>query len=212
MDERPIRRAASAIAGRSGPEGLEVLVVQRGAASRFLAGYVTFPGGAVDDDDAELASRWLGGPQEAARAAVIRELVEEVSLALTAEGLVPAGDLRGVDASPPALAQLPQVARWVAPDSVPVRFDAPYFAIAAPGGLDPTPDGGETSRAWWTTPRRLVAEWQEGTRRLYWPTYFTVLHLLGCAGVNDLMSLTIEAREPTAEEELTLPTSVFEEA
>jgi hypothetical protein len=57
-----------------------------------------------------------------------------------------------------------------------------------------------------------VAEWQAGTRQLYWPTYFTVLHLLGCADVDDLLTLTFEAREPTQEEELTLPTSVFEEA
>ena len=212
MDERPIRRAASAIAGRSGTDGLEVLVAERGAASRFLAGYVTFPGGAVDETDAELAGRWLGDPAEAARAAVIRELVEEVSLALTGDGLVTAGDLARVEASPPSVSQLPQVARWVAPASVPVRFDAPYFAVAAPPELDPTPDGGETARAWWTTPRRLVAEWQAGTRQLYWPTYFTVLHLLGCADVDDLLTLTFEAREPTPEEELTLPSSVFEEA
>lgn len=212
MDERPIRRAASAIAGRPGPEGLEVLVVQRGPASRFLAGYVTFPGGAVDEDDAELAARWMGDPQEAARAAAVRELVEEVSLALTANGLVAADGLAAIDASPPAVAQLPQVARWVAPASVPVRFDAPYFALEAPVDLEPTPDGGETVSAWWTTPHRLVAEWQEGTRRLYWPTYFTVLHLLGCTSVLDLLALRFEAREPTTEEELALPTSVFEES
>jgi 8-oxo-dGTP pyrophosphatase MutT (NUDIX family) len=190
---------------------LEVLVVQRGAASRFLAGYVTFPGGAVDETDAELAVRWMGDPEQASRAAAVRELAEEVSLVLTAAGLLTTGDLSAVDASPPAVAQLPEIARWVAPESVAVRFDAPYFAVAAPGGLDPTPDGGETAAAWWTTPRQLVAEWQDGTRRLYWPTYFTVLHLLGCAGVDDLLALRFEAREPTTEEELTLPSSVFEE-
>jgi 8-oxo-dGTP pyrophosphatase MutT (NUDIX family) len=206
--ERPIRRAASAIVGRAGAEGLELLVVERGLTSRFLAGYVTFPGGAIDD--AELARWWLGDPGEAARAAAVRELVEEVGLALTRDGLV-SGGLDAVDASPPIPAQLPQIARWVAPASVPVRFDAPYFAVGAPAALEPTADGGETSIAWWTTAHRLIAEWQEGTRKLYWPTYFTVLHLLRCATVDDLLTLTFEAREPSTDEELALPASVFQE-
>jgi 8-oxo-dGTP pyrophosphatase MutT (NUDIX family) len=210
VDERPLRRAASAIVGRAGADGLEVLVVRRASASRFLAGYVTFPGGAIDEADPELASRWLGDPAEAARAAAVRELVEEVGLALTREGLV-AGGLDAVDAGPPATTQLPQVARWIAPGSVPVRFDAAYFAAAAPADLDPVPDGRETHAAWWSTPRRLIGEWQEGARKLYWPTYFTVLHLLGCSSVEDLLALSFEAREPTADEELALPASVFEE-
>src|SRR4051794_41938633 len=60
MDERPIRRAASAVCVRPAPSGYEVLVVQRSAASRFLPGYVAFPGGAVDVDDEARAERRVG--------------------------------------------------------------------------------------------------------------------------------------------------------
>ena len=41
-----IRKAASVIAVRDAADGPEVLVVERSAASRFLPGYVVFPGGA----------------------------------------------------------------------------------------------------------------------------------------------------------------------
>ena len=60
-------------------------MLERSAASRFLAGYVVFPGGAVDGGDAVIAERWFGDAAEAARAAGVRELVEEAGLALTAE-------------------------------------------------------------------------------------------------------------------------------
>ena len=48
-------------------------------------------------------------------------------------------------------------------------------------------------------------------RKLYWPTYLTVLHLAGCGAVTDLLALTFETRDPTADEEATLPRSVMEE-
>src|SRR4029453_5353190 len=82
VQERPIRAAASAICVRTGRPGEpEVLVVERSSDSRFLPGYVAFPGGAVDHDDHECAVRWFADGEEAHRAAAIRELVEEVGLA-----------------------------------------------------------------------------------------------------------------------------------
>ena len=155
-----IRHAASVLAVREGSAGSggqpQVLVLERGAASRFLPGYVVFPGGAVDAGDAALAARWFDDEAEAARAAAVRELVEEAGLALTRDGLVDAGDpdsLDPVHAAPPSADQLHQLARWVAPDEVPVRFDATYFTVTAPGDLEPAPDGGEAAFAWWTSPR-----------------------------------------------------------
>ena len=144
MDEE-IRRAASAIVGRDGSTGLEVLVLERGASSRFLPGYVAFPGGSTDREDREHAERWFGTAEETRRACAIRELVEEVSLALTADGLGPGDALSAVDAAPPSTSQLRDIAHWVAPPEVPVRFDARYFAVRAPVGIEPVPDGSETA-------------------------------------------------------------------
>lgn len=211
-DERPIRHAASVIAARPGDGGPEVLVLQRSASSRFLAGYVVFPGGAVDGDDASLAERWFGDAAEAARAAGVRELVEEAGLALTGGGLVDAGTPDSLDpthAAPPSVSQLPEVAHWIAPDDVPVRFDARYFALAAPRGLEPAPDGAEAEHAWWEGPRSLLAGWAEGDRRLYWPTYVTMLHLADCETVEDVLTLRFETREPDEAEVDALPSSVF---
>ena len=208
MDER-IRRAASAIVGRDGPQGLEVLVLERGASSRFLPGYVAFPGGSTDHEDREHALRWFGTAEEDRRACAVRELVEEVALVLTREGLGTGGALGTVDAAPPTAGQLEEIAHWIAPLDVPVRFDARYFAIAAPDGLEPVPDGTETADAWWVEPQHLLADWREQRRLLYWPTYFTVEALATCASVAELFALRIDTREPDDEELERLPRSTF---
>lgn len=205
----PIREAASAVVAREGDEGLEVLVLERGASSRFLPGYVAFPGGSRDEEDRRLGVRWFGSEEEATRACAVRELVEEVSLALTGDGFVPAGSLEVVDHAPPTVGQLPEIAHWVAPPRVPVRFDARYFAVRALTGLDPRPDGGETADAWWVSPRRLLEDWAEGRRRLYWPTFFTVSEIAACRSVDDLFDLSIVTREPDDEELERLPRSTF---
>ncbi|MGA9159729.1 MAG: NUDIX domain-containing protein [Actinomycetota bacterium] len=204
-----IREAASAVLAREGDDGLEVLVLERGASSRFLPGYVAFPGGSTDQEDRELARRWFGTPAEARRACAVRELVEEVSLVLTDGGLVPGATLEAVDAAPPSTEQLTQIAHWIAPPSVPVRFDARFFAVRAPAGLEPVPDGEETSDAWWISPRRLLEDWTDGRRQLYWPTFFTVSELAACASVDDLLGLRIQTREPDDDELERLPRSTF---
>ena len=207
-----IRKAASVIAVRDAADGPEVLVVERSAASRFLPGYVVFPGGAVDAEDAQLATVWFSSGEEAARAGAVRELAEEAGLVLTADGLVPAdGDapLSRAMASPPSLTQLHELAHWVAPESVPVRFDARYYGVAASPGLAPVADGREAADAWWASPRELLDGWEAGERKLYWPTYFTMNHLATCASAAALLALHITTREAGDDEVDRLPRSVF---
>ena len=129
-----IREAASVIAARDGLEGPEVLVLERSAGSRFLPGYVAFPGGATDAEDAAHAERWFGSAEEAPRACAVRELLEEVGLALSSEGLREAHGrpIAAIEGSPPRADQLSRIAHWIAPPDVPVRFDAQYFAVRAP--------------------------------------------------------------------------------
>ncbi len=206
-----IRKAASVIAAREGEGGIEVLVLERGASNRFLPGYLAFPGGSTDAADAVLAERWFGSADEAARACAVRELLEEVGLALTATGLGEANgrSLESISDSPPRAEQLVEVAHWVAPVEVPVRFDARYFAIDAPRGLGVVPDGGETSDAWWASPRRLLEDWRAERRKLYWPTSFTMRAVAACASVAELLALRIETREPDAHDLEDLPRSTF---
>jgi 8-oxo-dGTP pyrophosphatase MutT (NUDIX family) len=206
-----IRKAASVIAARDGRQGPEVLVLERSGASRFLPGYVAFPGGAADGEDARLAERWFGASEEAPRACAVRELLEEVGLALTASGLrsAPHGVLDLVAADPPRAEQLPQIAHWVAPEDVPVRFDARYFAVAAGPEVEPEADGAEVARAWWVSPRALLEDWELGGRKLYWPTYFTMTRLASCGTVEELLALRFETREPDAADVERLPRSTF---
>ncbi len=208
-DDVTIRRAATVIAVRDAAGQPEVLVVERSASSRFLPGYVAFPGGAVDPDDDRLAERWFGDASEAVRAAAVRELVEEVGLALTGRGVEPAGGLAPVHGSPPNPGQLIEIARWVAPEDVPVRFDARYFAVRAGGDVEPVADGTETASAWWVSPAHLLSEWEAGERRLYWPTWLTVTQLLVAASVDELLGLRVETREPDDDEVEAMPASVF---
>jgi 8-oxo-dGTP pyrophosphatase MutT (NUDIX family) len=206
-----IRKAASIIAVRDGAGGPEVLVIERSPDARFLPGYVAFPGGAVDGGDAGLAARWFGDEGEAPRACAVRELIEEVGLVPSADGLVPAPatpfDL--LEASGPDPERLHPLARWIAPPDVPVRFDAEYFAIHARSSADPVPDGEEAAAAWWVAPSGLLADWQAQAARLYWPTYFTVRQLARYATADAVMTLTFETREPDEDDLARLPRSVF---
>jgi 8-oxo-dGTP pyrophosphatase MutT (NUDIX family) len=210
VEDPPIRRAASLVCVRAGATHPEVLVVQRSAASRFLPGYVAFPGGAVDGADEAHAHRWFGDRGQAARAAAIRELVEETSITLTADGVVATDGFGPTDAAPPTVAQLTELCHWVAPPDVPVRFDARYFTAAAGADVRVVPDGREITRAWWTAPRELLAEWEAGSRKLYWPTWLTVTALAACATVADVLALRFETRDPTPDEEATMPLHVME--
>jgi 8-oxo-dGTP pyrophosphatase MutT (NUDIX family) len=206
-----IRKAAAVIAAREGPDGPEVLVLQRSVASRFLPGYVAFPGGAADRDDVGLAERWFGAADEAARACGVRELLEEVGLALTGSGLrrAPHGDVHLVTDDPPRAEQLSEIAHWVAPETVPVRFDARYFAVEAGPDVEPEADGAEVTAAWWASPRSILEAWRDGRRKLYWPTYFTMDKLAACGSVEELLALRFETREPHEGDLAELPRSTF---
>jgi 8-oxo-dGTP pyrophosphatase MutT (NUDIX family) len=141
----------------------------------------------------------------------VRELLEEVGLALVADGLAEARG-RSLDALgeiPPRAEQLVEVAHWIAPAEVPVRFDARYFVVRAPGGLRVVPDGGETADAWWASPRELVEDWRSERRKLYWPTSFTMRAIADCASVEELLRLRLATREPDDADVARFPRSTF---
>jgi 8-oxo-dGTP pyrophosphatase MutT (NUDIX family) len=194
------RRAATVVAARGASNGVEVLVLKRGRQHRFLPGYLAFPGGAVEPQDGGLASRWFGSPAESGRACAVRELIEEAGLALTARGLVSVGaddpGLSAVHAAPPSADALREISHWVAPEHVPVRFDARFFAVDALDGLEPRPDGAEAERAWWARPSQVLMDFAEGRCDLYWPTLKTMEALAACHTVDELLALHVPQVEP----------------
>jgi 8-oxo-dGTP pyrophosphatase MutT (NUDIX family) len=70
------RAAATVIPVRDGETGLELLLVQRNPASRFMGGAWVFPGGAVHEGETEVQT-------------AVREAKEEASLRLDPDTLVP---------------------------------------------------------------------------------------------------------------------------
>src|SRR5215218_10683839 len=98
------RQAATVIVLRGGSQTLEILLVQRNPAQRFMGGAWVFPGGAVHaDEDADHA------------ATAVRELEEEAGIDL------------------PGPTELVPFSRWITPEAegATIRFDTWFYAARA---------------------------------------------------------------------------------
>lgn len=138
------RASASVILLRGGHDRLELLMVRRTPAARFMAGHWVFPGGAVDCED--------GAGQHGLRAAAKRELEEEAGIVL------------------PAGAELVPFARWITPRAAPIRFDTWFYLAADPQGSDPRVDGAEIVDFRWLTAAQALAAFSQGDFVLAFPT------------------------------------------
>ena len=147
VEHEPVtpRQAASVIVLRGGAEGLEVLLVKRNPAARFMGGAWVFPGGAVDAEES-------GEGDAAHRAAALRELAEEANLTVADQ------------------AALVPFSRWITPAQVRIRFDTRFFLTAAPTGAEPRPDGEETVNAAWFEPQGALDAHRRGEILLVFPT------------------------------------------
>lgn len=196
----PAREAATTVVVRPGPdgEGIEVLVLRRSGGSRFAPGFVVFPGGAIDPGDGELALRWFGDADERARACAVRELAEEAGLLITDQGPVEIATASPNQIQTAGLTPglLPEIGRWIAPEFLPTRFDAHFFAAAAPRGITPRPGEHEADAVWWATPADVLAQHRDGRTTLAWPTFKTLEALAGCSTVPEVLALRIEQVPP----------------
>jgi len=145
-----VRDAATTVLWRSGPDGPQVLMGQRGAKAAFMPDKFVFPGGAVDPQDGEMAvsvpiedslSRQLAFDADptcgqALAHAAIRELWEETGLVLGELGAAPDGippDWANfyTGGMVPAVRALRFFFRAVTPPGRPRRFDARFFLAPA---------------------------------------------------------------------------------
>jgi 8-oxo-dGTP pyrophosphatase MutT (NUDIX family) len=138
------RQAATVIVLRGGSQALEVLLVKRTPAARFMGGAWVFPGGAVDSHEGE--------GDTAHRAAALRELAEEA--ALTVE-------------DPDALVKF---SRWITPAEVKIRFDTHFFLTPLPEGQTPQVDGEECVDLGWFSPGEALRACRAGEILLVFPT------------------------------------------
>jgi len=138
------RPAATVIVLRGGAEALDVLLVKRNPASKFMGGAWVFPGGAVDRNEGE--------GQPALRAAALRELGEEAGIELDdPETLIP-------------------FSRWITPAQVKIRFDTWFYLTPLPDDATPKIDGNEIVDARWYEPRQALEAAGRGELLLVFPT------------------------------------------
>jgi 8-oxo-dGTP pyrophosphatase MutT (NUDIX family) len=150
------RQAASVIVLRGGSDALEVLLLRRNPAARFMGGAWVFPGGAVDASDAaDVPSRPAGeaGLRDVAhRAAAVREVAEEAGLTL------------------PDPETLIEFSRWITPAQITIRYDTRFFLAPAPPGQEPRADGEEMVDLGWHTPAGALEAHRRGELELVFPT------------------------------------------
>jgi 8-oxo-dGTP pyrophosphatase MutT (NUDIX family) len=156
------RQAASVIVLRGGEEALEVLLLRRNPAARFMGGAWVFPGGAVDTHEGE--------GDAAHRAAAVREVREEAALEL------------------PDPAALVKFSRWITPPEIRIRFDTHFFLAPAPPGQEARADGEEMVDLGWHTPAGALAAHAGGALDLVFPTIRQLEQLAGFASADAALS------------------------
>lgn len=155
------RQAATVILLRGGTHSLELLLVKRTPAARFMGGVWVFPGGAVE--------RAEGEDDAAHRAAAVRELREEAGVEL-------AGG-----------AQLVKFSRWITPAEVEIRFDTHFFLAALPTGQEPRVDGEECVEHRWYTPAQALRAHGDGEILLVFPTIKHLEQLSAFSSAGELL-------------------------
>jgi 8-oxo-dGTP pyrophosphatase MutT (NUDIX family) len=155
------RRAATVVLLRGGSERLEVLMVQRNPAARFMGGAWVFPGGAVSAQDGE--------GQAGLRSAAVRELEEEAGIAL-----VPGTELVAY-------------ARWITPAELHIRFDTWFYLARAPAEAEPAVDGSEVVDFCWISPADALLAGEAGQLDVVFPTVKQLEQLAGFASAEELI-------------------------
>ena len=215
-ESAPARPASTVIVARDvAGGGIEVVLTERHANMRFMAGAYVFPGGAVQDDDyaTELAAQLDGAPLDwphpldprhawAHAVAALRETFEEVGLLLGAPASAAAqlpvlrtklGAGRPLSALLAEagirldLRQLVPFVQWITPRAQPIRFDTRFYVSAAPSGQIAEHDGRECVALIWRSPQAALADAEAGRITLPPPTRRSLAEIEGAVSVAALL-------------------------
>lgn len=152
----PARPSATVVLFRERRAGAgEILLVQRSGRLDFHGGAWVFPGGRVDAADEAVAG---GDVMKAARAAAAREVLEETSLVISHDSLVP-------------------IARWTTPVEAPKRFVTWFFLAPVVEESEVTVDGQEIVASRWVTPAQALSEHRNRALEIPPPTFVTLVSL-----------------------------------
>ncbi|MBI2494867.1 MAG: NUDIX domain-containing protein [Candidatus Rokubacteria bacterium] len=210
------RPAATAVLLRDAAGGLEVLLLRRPQSVGFVPGAYVFPGGRVDDADADarliaLSDAAPPEPEVKYRHAAVREVFEEtgVLLAYDAQGR-PAPDahdarlarwreaLRREEA---VLADVLEAearrlrphalvygAHWVTPVAEPRRYDTRFFLAGLPPGRSVLADPREVTDALWLGPADALRRFRAGVLPMVFPTLKMLESLDGLGGTDEALA------------------------
>ena len=191
----------------------ELLMMERTGHMAFAAGALVFPGGRIDAEDHELAARFPGVADAAARIAAIRETIEETGIA-PALGPQPGPSAiarlrEGISGGRPFAALLESEALTLEPDSLTPfarwcpnfretrRFDTLFFlAEAPPDAPEPTISEHEAVRAFWASAADILAELEAGRAHAIFPTRRNLERLARFASIEQARADA--ARHPVA--------------
>ncbi|MGH2988902.1 MAG: NUDIX hydrolase [Solirubrobacterales bacterium] len=182
MDEPATPRPAATIillrrGGKHSERGVEVLLVRRNPAARFMPGVWVFPGGALEPSERDGALS-PADEERAHRTCAVRELAEEAGIAL------------------PDDTELRPWSRWITPEVAPIRFDTRFYLALAPPHSPPRADGGETVDAGWFAPRRALDMHAAGELELVFPTIKHLEALLPFASSREVLDAVGDRVEP----------------
>lgn len=207
---QPVRDASTVVLLRDGSDGLEAWLLTRVTQMVFAAGMTVFPGGRVEEADAELpfapgaaraAAERFGCDERLAKAllgAAVRETFEEAGVLLTSpaaelpeaigeveSGRTSFGDLLRRHGLVVDAASLRPWARWITPPNEVRRYDTRFFVGALPAGATAHDVTSESSEASWVGIADALEQVARGERMMLPPTMFTLSLLATHATVAD---------------------------
>ena len=228
MTEVAVRDASTVVLLRDGTDGLEVWLLTRHTQMAFAAGMAVFPGGRVDDADADLpfvagsdaaaAERFDCTPAQARAVvgAAVREVFEETGVLLTVPvfdlsgarsdveaGRVSFGELLRSNALRIDAAALRPWSRWVTPRGEVRRYDTRFFVAELPDDTQPQDVTSESSSAAWFGVGAALEAAQRGELGMLPPTILTLASLASHESVASVLAAaaarSLEAVRPTVE-------------
>jgi 8-oxo-dGTP pyrophosphatase MutT (NUDIX family) len=203
----PAVPAATIVLVRPAADGFEMFMIVRHHEIDFASGALVFPGGKVDDGDAEprLADLCDGADADptvrSIQIGAIREAFEECGVLLArpagSDALVAGERLRTLEPFRDeihggrvslvdfltreslrlACDQLVPFAHWITPTMMPKRFDTHFYLAMAPADHVAIHDGHESVDSIWITPAQALADAAAGTRTIIFPTLRNIAKL-----------------------------------
>lgn len=218
-----VKPASTVLLCRDAGDDFEVFMVVRHHQIDFASGALVFPGGKVEESDADprLAERCTGETEPEFlpfEIAAIREAFEEcgVFLARDAEtGEMISGErLSTFDHYRDALnadtttlleilekenlllacGDIHRFAHWITPEFMPKRFDTHFFVAQAPPDHLAVHDGSESVDSVWVSPKKILDEAEAGKWTVIFPTRCNLQMMAAAKSVQELMD-TARARE-----------------